>query len=122
MCKIVLIFLMCLARVASADEAYIEGETYYGQPIVCTSLEEAQAIADTYAYKGLEELSRTLVEKNLQHICIVGTSVTFTIVREVSVHHDKETAYVIEITSGKIYYLIDIRRSAPRVSRRRVSA
>lgn len=107
--KLMLVFLLLAANVASAEESYTAGESYQGQPIACRSQKDAAELAEVYVHEGLDELNQILMKKNNEHLCVAGIAITFTVIKNVSVHKDKETMYVIEIMSNGVYYIVDPR-------------
>lgn len=100
-------FLLIATNAISAEESYTAGETYQGQPIACLTEKDAADLAEAYVHEGLDELNKALIKKNAKKLCVAGVAVTFTVVRGVSAHKDKETVYVIEIMSNGIYYMVD---------------
>lgn len=120
--KLILMFLLFVASTASAEELYIEGNSYTGQPIACTSQKDATDLAEVYVHGGLDKLENALVQKNAKNLCVAGVKVEFTVIRTVSAHKDKETVYVIEILSSGVYYIVDHRPVAPRVHQKGTTA
>lgn len=118
--KIVLMFLVLASSVVSAEESYTAGETYQGQPIVCRSQKDAADLAEAYVRDGLEELNKALIKKNEKSLCIAGVQVSFTVIKGMSVHKDKEIVYVIEIMSNGIYYIVDPHPVVARTRQRNV--
>ncbi|OHA84057.1 MAG: hypothetical protein A2937_02585 [Candidatus Yonathbacteria bacterium RIFCSPLOWO2_01_FULL_47_33b] len=105
--KLVLLCLLFSASTVFAEEFYTAGESYQGQPIACLTEKDASDLAEAYVHEGLEELNNVLVQKSAKNLCVAGVPVTFTVIRSVSTHKDKETVYVIEIMSNGIYYIVD---------------
>lgn len=105
--KFLLIFLFLATNAVSSEESYTAGETYQGQPIACLSQKDAADLAEVYVREGLNELNKTLFKKHEKSLCVAGVQVSFTVIKGVSTHKDKETVYVIEIMSNGIYYIVD---------------
>lgn len=120
--KLVLMFLLFATTVVSAEESYTAGETYQGQPIACRSPKDAADLAEVYVREGLSELNKALIKKNAQSLCVAGVQVSFTVIKGVSVHKDKETVYVIEIMSNGIYYIVDPHPVTARTRQRNLPA
>lgn len=103
--KIVLMFLL-FATSVSAQNFFVEGDIYQGQPIICRFQKDATELAEAYVHDGVEEFVKIYNKKNEEHLCAAGVQIAFTIIKEMSVHKDKETVYVIEVRSGEVHYIV----------------
>lgn len=111
--KLVLMFLSLTAftaNVALAEEFYISGDPYKGQPIICSAHSDAAELAELYVNKSIEEFSGALSIKTKETLCFSQITIGFVPVKELSVHKGKETVYVIEVLSGGIYYVVTKQR------------
>lgn len=108
--KLVLVFLLLITNVAFAGEFFISGNRYYGQPVACSTPNDAKELAELYVNKSMEEFSNALSIKIRESLCFSEITIGYTPLREISTHKGKKTVYVIEVLSGDLFYLVTKQR------------
>lgn len=111
--KLVLMFLLLTAfaaSAASAEEFYVAGDRYKGQPVICSTHNDAAELAEIYVNKSSEEFSDALSLKTKDALCFSKITIGFVPIEETSVHKGKGTVYVIEVLSGDVFYVVTKKR------------
>ncbi len=108
--KLILMLLLLATSATFADEFFVSGDPYKGQPIICSTYSDAAELAELYINKGIEEFSDALSIKTKEALCFSEITVGFVPIKEVSIHKGKETAYVIEVLSGDLFYIVTTRK------------
>lgn len=108
--KLLLMFLLLAANTVFADEFFVSGDAYKGQPVICSTYGDAAELAEIYVNKNTDEFSGALSIKTKGALCFSEITVGFVPIKESSVHKGKETVYVIEVLSGGLYYVVTKQR------------
>jgi hypothetical protein len=103
-------FLLLAASIASAEEFFVSGNRYEGQPVVCSAYDDAAELAEIYVNKSIEEFSGALSIKTREALCFSEMTISFTPTKETSAHKGKGTVYVVEVFSGEIFYIVTLKK------------